>query len=388
VEQIRVDKRGEESIISGHLWIFSNEVKQRPSGLPEGELVEVLSEKDRFLGIGTYNQKSLIAVRLLSREREHIDETFFVRRIEEALKLRTGRFDDSFRLINSESDFLPGLVADKYDDNLVVQLLTAGMERQKVPIINAMMRVIKPKAIVLRNDSPSRKEEGLTQHVEVAAGEVEKHTVITVGPLRFFTDVMSGHKTGFYFDQRENRLLMRDFASGKKVLDCFSYTGAFGLYALHFGAASVTFVDASAQALELCRENMKLNRLKGGEFVKGDGFDFMKKSSDQYDLIVLDPPSFIKSKKKLKEGEKGYIDLNKKALRRLSQDGHLFTFSCSHNMRRSRFKDLVRIAAYGTADIYLVRELSQAGDHPVLLTIPETDYLKGLVLRVRKRVQR
>jgi len=179
---------------------------------------------------------------------------------------------------------------------------------------------------------------------------------------------------------------MGDFAPGKKVLDCFCYTGAFGLYALHFGAGSVTFVDASAQALELCRENMKLNHLKGGEFVKGDGFDFMKNSSDQYDLIVLDPPSFIKSKKKLKEGEKGYIDLNKKALRRLSQDGHLFTFSCSHNMRRSRFKDVVRIAAYGTADIYLVRELSQAGDHPVLLTIPETDYLKGLVLRVRKRV--
>lgn len=388
MEQIRIDKRGEESIVSGHLWVFSNEVKQRPSGLPEGELVEVLSEKDRFLGIGTYNQRSLIAVRLLSRERERVDETFFVGRIEEALRLRAGRFGDSFRVINSESDFLPGLVADKYNDQLVVQLLTAGMEQQKAPIINAMMRVFEPKAMVLRNDSPSRKDEGLTQYVEVVAGDVEKHTVITVGPLRFLTDVMAGHKTGFYFDQRENRFLMGDFASGKTVLDCFSYTGGFGLYALHFGAGSVVFVDASAQALEMCRENMKLNHLTGGEFVKADGFDFMKNSADQYDLIVLDPPSFIKSKKKVKEGEKGYIDLNKKALRRLSQGGHLFTFSCSHNMRRSRFKDVVRIAAYGTADIYLVRELSQAGDHPVLLTIPETDYLKGLVLRVRKRVRR
>jgi 23S rRNA (cytosine1962-C5)-methyltransferase len=388
VEQIRIDKRGEESIVSGHLWVFSNEVKQRSVGLPEGELVEVLGEKDRFLGIGTYNPRSLIALRLLSRERERIDEAFFVQRIEEALKLRADRFGESFRVVNSESDFLPGLVADKYNDQLVVQLLTAGMERQKEPIIKAITRVIKPEAIVLRNDSPSRKEEGLSQYVEVAAGEVEKHTVISVGPLRFLIDVMSGHKTGFYLDQRENHFLMADFASGKTVLDCFSYTGGFGLYALYFGAGSVTFVDASAPALELCRENMKLNRLTGGVFVKADGFDFMKNSTDLYDLIVLDPPSFIKSKKKLKEGEKGYIDLNKKALRRLFQEGHLFTFSCSHNMRRSRFRDMVRVAGYGTADIYLVKELSQSGDHPVLLTIPETDYLKGLVLRVRKRAQR
>ena len=172
------------------------------------------------------------------------------------------------------------------------------------------------------------------------------------------------------------------------VLDCFAYTGGFGLHALHSGAKAATFVDVSAQALDLCKENLKLNGLTGGRFVKADGFDFLKNATDAYDLIVLDPPSFIKSKKKLKEGERGYIDLNKKALRRLSHDGHLFTFSCSHNMRRSRFRDVVRIAAYGTADVYLVRELAQAGDHPVLLTIPETDYLKGLVLRVRKRLYR
>jgi 23S rRNA (cytosine1962-C5)-methyltransferase len=388
VERIQIDKGGDESIASGHLWVFSNQVKQRPSGLPDGELVEVISEKDRFLGIGTYNPRSLIAVRLLSREREGIDEAFFTRRIEEALRLRGSRFGESFRVVNSESDFLPGLVIDKYEDQIVVQLLTCGMERQRTVILDAIRKVIAPRAIVLRNDSVSRKDEGLTQYVEVADGEVDRRAVIKIGPLRFLIDVMSGHKTGFYFDQRENRFLMAEFAPGKTVLDCFTYTGGFGLYALHFGARSVTFVDASAQALDMCRENMALNGLTGGQFVKADGFDFLKNATDSYDLMVLDPPSFIKSKKKLKEGERGYIDLNKKALRRLSPDGHLFTFSCSHNMRRSRFKDVLRIAAYGTADVYLVRELAQAGDHPVLLTIPETDYLKGLVLRVRKRPHR
>jgi 23S rRNA (cytosine1962-C5)-methyltransferase len=259
------------------------------------------------------------------------------------------------------------------------------MEGLKSVILGSLKSVFDPRAIVVRNDSPSRKEEGLPLYVEVGHGEVEKEKVITVGPLRFLVDIMSGHKTGFYFDQRENRLLMSGYAQGRTVLDCFSYTGGFGLHALHAGARSVTFVDASSQALDLCRENVRLNGLAGGRFVKADAFDFMKNSPDFYDLVVVDPPSFIKSKKKLKEGERGYIDLNKKALRRVVSDGHLFTFSCSHNMKRSRFRDLLRIAAYGTADLYLLEELGQAGDHPVLLTIPETDYLKGLVLRVKKR---
>ena len=227
----------------------------------------------------------------------------------------------------------------------------------------------------------------MTQYVEVADGEVEREKVITVGPLRFLTDVMAGHKTGFYFDQRENRFLMAEYAGGKTVLDCFSYTGGFGLYALHAGARSVTFVDASSQALDLCRENVKLNGLSGGRFIKADVFDFLKNAAESYDLVVLDPPSFIKSKKKLKEGERGYIDLNKKALRRVVSDGCLFTFSCSHNMKRARFRDIVRVAAYGNADLYLLRELAQAGDHPILLTLPETDYLKGFVLRVNKRAK-
>jgi 23S rRNA (cytosine1962-C5)-methyltransferase len=385
MERIEVDKGGEESVVSGHLWIFSNQVKRRPPVIPEGELVEVTSEKGRFLGIGTYNPRSLIAIRLLSRERVAIDEAFFARQIENAVEMRAGRYDGSFRVVNSESDFLPGLIVDKYEDQVVVQMLTFGMERQKDKILEAVKRTLSPRAIVFRNDSPSRKDEGLSQYIEVADGTVDRSAVINVGPLRFLTDLLSGHKTGFYFDQKENRLLVQEFARDRKVADVFSYTGGFGLYALHFGARSVVFVDASAQALEICKENCRLNGLKGATFVRSDGFDFLKGTTEEYELMILDPPSFIKSKKKLKEGEKGYIDLNKKALRRMSDGSVLFTFSCSYHMKRARFRDILRIAAYGAADLFLLQELSQAGDHPVLLTIPETDYLKGLVLRVRKR---
>jgi 23S rRNA (cytosine1962-C5)-methyltransferase len=385
MEQIRIDKGGEESLVSGHLWVFSNQVKQRPHGLPDGEIVEVMNERDRFLGLGTYNSKSLIAFRLLSRDRIVIDRGFFVRRIHEALQLRGDRYGGSFRVVNSESDFLPGLIIDKYENQVAVQLLTAGMESLRDFCVEAVKEALRPDAIVLRNDSVSRKDEGLGQYIEAVDGEPEKHSVITVGPLRFIVDILSGHKTGFYFDQRENRLLMENLAPGRRVADVFSYSGGFGLFALHYGARAVTFVDSSAQALDLCRENARLNHLTGANFVKSDGFDFLKETKEEYDVLVLDPPSFIKSKKKTKEGERGYIDLNKKAFRRVSNNGLVLTFSCSHNMKRSRFRDLARIAAYGTADLFLVGELSQAGDHPVLLTIPETDYLKGLVLRVRRR---
>jgi 23S rRNA (cytosine1962-C5)-methyltransferase len=385
MEQIQIDKSGEESLISGHLWVFSNQIKRRPSGLPDGELVEAVNEKGRSFGVGTFNTKSLIAFRLLSRSPSVIDRAFFAHRIEEALKLRGDRFGESFRVVNSESDFLPGLVVDKYEKQVVVQLLTCGMELQKAAVVEAIAQVLAPDVIVLKNDSTSRKDEGLANYVEVVQGNADRHAIITVGPLRFMVDILAGHKTGFYFDQCQNRFLMKEFAPGKKVADVFAYTGGFGLFAQYFGAKSVVFVDGSSQALEICAENVKLNRLPNAAFVKSDAFDFLKESTDQYELLIVDPPSFIKSKKKTKEGERGYIDLNKKALRRLTDGGHLFTFSCSHNMKRSRFKDLLRITAYGNADLFLVRELSQAEDHPILLTIPETDYLKGLLVKLKRR---
>jgi 23S rRNA (cytosine1962-C5)-methyltransferase len=385
MERIIVNKDGEQSIVSGHVWVFSNEVLGRPADVTAGELVEVYSEKEKFLGIGYVNPRSLIMVRMLARERLKVDQAFLERKIGDALKLRHALFEGSFRAVNAESDFLPGLVIDKYEDALVVQLLTSGMERLKESVLAAAERIFTPKAIVLRNDSPVRQEEGLDQYHEVVKGSVAEGVIIRVGPLRFLVDLVGGQKTGFYFDQRENRLLTQNYATGASVLDCFSYTCGFGLYALYFGARSATFVDSSAKALELGRENMRLNNLSGGEFVRADVFDFLKGTDQLYELMVLDPPSFIKSRKKIKEGERGYIDLNKRALRRLADNGHMFTFSCSHHMKRQRFRDVLRIAAYGNADLYLVRELSQGLDHPVLLTMPETEYLKGAIVRVKKR---
>jgi 23S rRNA (cytosine1962-C5)-methyltransferase len=385
MERVIVDKSGEETIASGHLWVFSNEVRERPAGLSEGELVEVHSEKGGFLGIGYINPKSLIMVRMLTRQRVAIDQGFLESRISHASSLRQVHFQRSFRVVNAESDFLPGLIIDKYEDVLSIQLLTWGMEREKEMVIAAAEHVLSPKAMVLRNEGPARQDEGLPQYTQLVKGNVEQGMTIRVGPLRFLVDLMAGQKTGFYFDQTENRLLTKEFAAGAVLLDCFSYTCAFGLYALYFGARRATFVDSSPKALELGRENMRINKLSGGEFIRGDAFEFLKASDQEYDLMILDPPSFIKSKKKVKEGEKGYIDLHKKALRRLADGAHLFTFSCSHHMKKQRFRDIVRIAAYGKADLYLLRELSQSPDHPVLLTIPETEYLKGLIIRVEKR---
>lgn len=385
MERIVVGHDAENSLVSGHLWVFSNEVMEKPAGVTPGETVEVYGQKGRFLGIGYINPRSLICVRLLARERVSIDREFFERRIRDALRLREGLFEGSFRVVNTESDFLPGLVIDKYEECVVLQSLTAGMERHLEAIVEAVQQVLSPAVVVVRNDSPVREEEGLRQYTETVKGQVTDSVVIAVGPLKFKVDVLEGHKSGFYFDQRENRLLTRDYAAGASVLDCFSYTCGFGLHALHFGARGVTFVDSSAKALEIGRENMRLNNLSGGEFVRADVFEFLKGTDQLYELVVLDPPSFIKSKKKIKEGEKGYIDLHKKALRRLAENGHLFTFSCSHHMKRQRFRDILRIAAYGHADLYLLRELAQGLDHPVLLTMPETEYLKGLILRVKKR---
>jgi 23S rRNA (cytosine1962-C5)-methyltransferase len=385
MERVRISKAAEESIRSGHVWIFSNEVVERPQGLEAGDLVRVEGERDSLLGIGYINPKSLIMVRLLSRRDTVINEDFFELRVREALALRGPRFGDSFRVVNSESDFLPGLIVDKYEDYLAVQFLTYGMERFKQAVIAALKRVFAAKAIVLRNDSPSRTEEGRPLYTEVVEGSIDGRVTIKVGALQFLVDLLSGHKTGFYFDQRENRTALKELVPGARVLDLFSYTCGFGLHARLWGAQSVTCVDTSESALEIGRMNMELNGLSGIEFVRHDCFDFLKRANTSYDVIILDPPSFIKSRKKLREGERGYIDVNKRALRKISDKGYLLTFSCSHHMKKSRFRDVVRVAAYGHADLYLIRELSQSADHPIVVNIPETEYLKGLVLRIRKR---
>lgn len=385
MERVRISKAAAESILSGHVWVFSNEVTERPQGLEPGALVRLVGERDRLLGIGYINPKSLIMVRLLSRENGVINEDFFERRIRQALAVRDEELGNSFRVVNSESDFLPGLIVDKYEEYLVVQILTYGMERFTDTIITALKRIFAARAIILRNDSPYRTEEKLPLYTQVVEGSTDGRVTIRAGALQFEVDLLSGHKTGFYFDQRENRAVLKEIVSGARVLDLFSYTCAFGLHACLWGAKSVTCVDTSEGALEIGRRNMELNGLRGITFVREDCFDFLKGTGDSFDVVILDPPSFIKSRKKLHEGERGYIDVNKRALRKTKDNGYLLTFSCSHHMKKSRFRDILRVAAYSHADLYLVKELSQSSDHPIMLNIPETEYLKGFVLRVKKR---
>jgi 23S rRNA (cytosine1962-C5)-methyltransferase len=360
-------------------------VVERSKGLAGGDLVRVMGQRDNFMGVGYINPKSLITIRLLSRQDVPIDQEFFERRIREALKLRGSEFGNSFRAVNSESDFLPGLIIDKYEDYLTVQILTYGMERFSQTILASLKRIFAAKAIVLRNDNPYRTEEGLPLYTEVAEGSLDGQVTVRVGGLQVLVDLLSGHKTGFYFDQRDNRIALKEVASGARVLDLFSYTCGFGLTACLCGAKSVTCVDTSESALAIGLRNMELNGLQGVEFVRYDCFDFLKQTENSYDIIIVDPPSFIKSGKKVREGERGYIDLNRRALRKLDDNGYLLTFSCSYHMKKGRFRDIVRVAAYGHADLHLVKELSQAADHPIMLNIPETEYLKGLMLRVRKR---
>ena len=385
MERIIVDKTAEESVTAGHLWIFSNQVRSKPAGLPDGSVVEVAGERGRLLGTGYYNGKSLIALRLLARERVEPDESFFARRIEEALKLRAGLYEGSFRAVNAESDFLPGLIIDKYEEQAVVQLVTLGMERQKEHIVAAVQKALAPSAIVLRNDSPGRAEEGLPAYTEVAYGEAKR------GRRHKGRAASLPRRSAV---RPEDGLLLRP--AGEQAADE-------GLrrrprcprpFLLHGRVRALrAFLRRAPGDVRRClrpgdrdvQGERAAQQPEGASFVKGDAFDYLKESTEAHDLIVLDPPSFIKSKKKIREGEKGYIDLHKKALRRLSDGGHLFTFSCSYHMKRPRFRDMVRIAAYGRADVYLIRELTQAADHPVLLTIPETEYLKGLIAMVRHR---
>ncbi len=385
MEEVRINRQGEQSLVGGHLWVFSNEVVSRPSAVADGEPVRVLGEKGNFLGVGYVNTHSLIMVRLLSRKEENLDEEFFERRIAEALGRRAGRFGGSYRAVYGESDFLPGLIVDVYEGTAVIQIVTAGMEMQKALIVDAVDKLLSPPTIVVRNDSPTRQEEGLSLYTETAKGSVGDVIEIREGDLRFLVDVMKGHKTGFYLDQRENRAEVRGVARDRVFLDAFCYTGAFGVHALHSGARGATFVDASERALDIARENVRINGLQNAVFTKGDVFDFLKATSLTFDVVIVDPPSFIKSRKKIKEGEKGYIDLHRKALRRVRDSGLLMTFSCSHHMRRQRFREVARIAAYGHCDLYLLRDLTQPADHPVLLNIPETEYLKGMLLQVRRR---
>jgi 23S rRNA (cytosine1962-C5)-methyltransferase len=375
---------------SGHPWVFSNELAPAEVKPAPGASVELYSHGGEFLGLGTYNPHSLIALRLLSRRREAIDSVEFYRqRIAQAWEQRSRRYgsDQAVRVVYGEADGLPGLVVDRYGEVLSLQLLTLGMDQRRELIVAALQELFAPAAIVARNDVAVRELEGLSQQVELLCGTLPETLIVGENQLRFAVDVLGGQKTGQFLDQKENHLALRGRVEGGRVLDLFCYSGSWALHAGHFGAREVLGVDISAPAVELAQANARLNGLEGiCRFIRADVFDLLRdlaRQGEQFDTVVLDPPAFVKSRKKLPEAIKGYLTINRRALELVAPGGYLFTCTCSHHLDRDTFLDLLRQAGQQSGRTLILEELrGQAFDHPVLLACPETDYLKCAILKV------
>ncbi len=379
-------------MLLGHPWIFSGAAKEIPDCIP-GEIVEIRDSNGHFLAKGYINPKSQILVRILSfKEIEKIDDAFIKRRITDALTLRSSlikdKTTDSFRLINAEGDLLPGLVVDKYRDVLVVQILTAGMERFRGVILDTLKEHIKPLCIYEKSDLLMRKKEGLEAQNGPLFGSLSNPVEILENGIKFLVDVEVGQKTGFYLDQRDNRKELGKFALGKKVLNVFSYTGGFSIYALTNGANFVLNVEFSENAVEMAKKIHMLNGIHDERqgYIIGDAFEVLRdllSHSKQFDIIILDPPKFAQSQSQLKNAIRGYKDINLLGIKLLKPGGLLFTFSCSGSVDIDLFSKIINWSAMDAKkSIQIVKRLSQPIDHPFLPNFPESEYLKGLVVRV------
>ena len=375
-------------ILAGHLWVFSNELATSPKRFVPGSLVELTDRKGSFLGIGYVNPHSLISIRILTRQREEIGEAFFKKRIESALDYRRRVLGkrDSFRAVYSESDLLPGLIVDKFGDCLSVQFLTLGMEAQGGMVIKALEEIFNPSTIVLRNDSSIRTLEGLPLEKRLLKGSLERLPLMEEDGITLEVDPLAGQKTGFFHDQAENRAAFAALASVGEGLDLFCYTGAWSLRLARMGVR-MKGVDSSDYAIGQARRNAEMNGLGARcDFVKADVFDILKEERDarrRYDFIVLDPPAFVKSKAKIAEAFRAYADINSGCMSLLEPGGLLATSSCSFHVDRSMFLEMLGAAAKNAGRLSRVIEVrGQAKDHPISLAVPETEYLKCVIMQI------
>lgn len=393
---LHLKPKREKPVRNRHPWIFSGAIARIEGDVSPGDLVTVVDSHGRFQATAYYNPRSQIQARILSwDENEPIDDAFWRRKLERAINgrklLALEPETTAYRLVNAEADGLPGLIVDKYSNFLVMQCLTLGIDRRKELFIQLLTDLQQPAGIGERSDAAVRKKEGLSKVVQVCWGERPPPTlVIRENKLQFGVDLLGGHKTGFYLDQRENRALLGQprFVAGQEMLNVFAYTGGFGLYAAAGGAAQVTHIDSSIPALEQAERNAALNGLTRpqDEYLAGDAFEILRDYRDagrQFDVIVLDPPKFAHGRRDEKRAARGYKDLNWLALRLLRPGGLLATFSCSGLIDASLFQKIVFGAAVDARrDTQILQKLGQAPDHPVLLTFPESAYLKGLLCRV------
>jgi 23S rRNA (cytosine1962-C5)-methyltransferase len=369
-------------ILHGHDWVYASEVLKSFGSPQDGDIVSLKDGQDRLLGTAIYNAKSQIIARRISRQRQDLDLDFFQRRLKLAVEYRTRRGLDPrlCRLVWSESDGLPGVIVDRYGDHLVVQTLTLAMDQRKALLVEALQGLLAPKSIVERNDAPIRKAEGLELHTGMLAGEPPEPFEIQVHGIAFEVDLLRGQKTGFYLDQLPNYAAVAAHAAGRKVLDCFANQGAFALACAKAGAAQVQAVEISAECVELVRRNAQRNGL-AIEAYAANVFDLLKdleRQEARYDLIILDPPSFTKTKGKLHDAMRGYKEIHLRALKLLAPDGLLATFCCSHHVTREVFLEMINEASVDAKKT--LRQLatySQGADHPIITTLPETEYLKG-----------
>lgn len=371
-------------IFHGHDWVYASEIKKSFGNPQPGEVISLKDFKDKPLGSAIYNPRSQIVARRFSRRKQDLDRAFFLRRLQLAFTLRERLPVDPTlcRLAWSESDGLPGLIVDRYRSHLVVQTLTLAMDQRIDLITEVLQELLNPDSIVVRNDSPMRKAEGLEPATLVAHGENPDPVTLETGGLHLEATLLAGQKTGLYLDQLDAYARIASLAPGKRVLDCFSNQGGFGLACARAGAASVTCVDISAEAIAAVRRNAELNDLKTGT-VEANAFDYLKNCDEQFDLIILDPPSFTRSKKALRDAMRGYKEIHLRALKLLDHDGYLATFSCSHHVSRELFLNNVRDAAVDARrTLRLVESFTQRADHPILPTIPETEYLKGFCFQL------
>jgi 23S rRNA (cytosine1962-C5)-methyltransferase len=383
---IRLKSKEDIRIQSGHLWVFSNEISKIEGEPAAGDVVQVLSAKNSSMGFGFYNPKTLIAVRIISREFVEPEKTFFTARIQSALSLRTTLFNIPFyRLVYGESDFLPGLIIDRFGDLFTVQILSVGMEKRKDFIHDSIKELFSPAAIYERNDSQTRELEGLPQSKSIILGKEQTADYDEDGVV-FRINPFSGQKTGFYFDQRLNRIFSRAFAKDSKVLDLFSNEGGFALNMAHAGAGSVVAVDSSESAIGNLKVNASLNRLENVNAVAADVHQYLQQAlsaNEMFDAVVCDPPSFTRSRKSVTTAKIGYKQLHRSIFSVLKPGGILLTASCSHHIFRETFEDAVSDAALKSGrTLQLLHRAGASPDHPILPSMPETEYLKFNVYRV------
>lgn len=386
-------KKNEERRLSlGHQWIFSNEIERVEELNKNGEVVDLYTYNYKYLGKGFYNKHSLIAYRHLTDFKEDIDRKFLYKRINNAnaQRKKVNRESNIYRMVNSESDYLPGLIIDRFDDRYSIQIFSVGMEIFKNDIVEILKENFKAKFIIEKNDNELRVLEGLSKEENILLDYVDsedKTFELTIDDIKYKLDLQNGQKTGFYLDQASNRKLVRDYVrEGDDVLDLFCNEGGFALNAAYAGAEHVIAVDSSEHAILMANQNAKLNKFKNTEFICKDVFEFYKdifQDSKRYDVIILDPPSFTKNKKNVIPALKGYEELNYKAMRLLKPNGILFTFSCSHHIDERNFEImLMKAASTAKKRIKIVEMKNTSYDHPILPSMSETKYLKSYVLNV------